>query len=543
VLPNKQHGKLPARDSAMRMKVTMTASSPEVTGRDIPVAERALTRWRTALWLLVALAVLQWVVGSRVPLDPDESYYWEWSRRLALGYYDHPPAIAYLIRAGTLIFGPTALGVRFVPVLANLGGGLMMLLIARRLGGPRASLDVALLVLSLPIVAVWLLLATPDCPLFLANGLALYAAVRALEASPGSRPALGWWLGSGAALGLGVLSKLPAVILPFGILLALLSRSDLRRRLAEPGPYLACLLATLMVVPTAVANPSSPFVFQLRHGFGASHGSPLLQELDFMAGQMAITGGILFVLLAIAVVRSLRRSAEPLRFVLAVAALSTLAIFAVSSLRHRVEANWPLPAYMPAVVLLASSPGGRRWRRWLRAGIALGGGLVALAYLQMVTPVLPFQEEMIRRGHGWNDVAHRVSTLRGSIEPAKGRRIWLAANTYQDASRLAFHLSDHPSVFALNLRSRQNQYSIWPGFPERAHPGDHLLLILTDRRDSPGPISDLHPYFARMRVVDSTGPSADRPEVPQRRIWLLEDWRGGWPGRQPGKAPRTAEAF
>ncbi|MEA2713470.1 MAG: hypothetical protein QOK27_1431, partial [Gemmatimonadales bacterium] len=241
----------------------MTATSPEVTRPDIPMAEPVSSTWSAAVWLLVGLAVLQWVAGSRIPLDPDESYYWEWSRRLALGYYDHPPAIAYLIRAGTAIFGPTALGVRFVPVLANLGGGLILLLLARRLGGARAGLNAVLLVLSLPIVAAWLILATPDCPLFLADALALYAAVRALEASPRSWPALAWWLGSGAALGLGLLSKLSAVILPFGILLALLARPDLRRRLAEPGPYLAGLLATLMAVPIVAGNPAAPSVFQL----------------------------------------------------------------------------------------------------------------------------------------------------------------------------------------------------------------------------------------------------------------------------------------
>jgi undecaprenyl-diphosphatase len=284
-----------------------------------------------------------------------------------------------------------------------------------------------------------------------------------------------------------------------------------------------------MVVPTAVGNRSAPLAFQLRHGFGGSRGSPLLQELEFIGGQMAFAGGILFVLLAIAVARSLRRSAEPLRFVLAVVAFSTLAVFVVSSLRHRVEANWPLPAYMPAVALLASTPGGRRWRQWVRAGIALGGGMVALAYLQMMTPVLPFREEMIRRGHGWDWVAQRVGNLRGRPSMAGGRRTWVAGNTYQDASKLAFHLPDHPDVFALNLRSRKNQYSNWPGFPDLAHPGDHLVVVLSDRRDSPGPISDLDPYFARVRMVDSTGPTAERPEVPKRRIWLLEAWRGGWP--------------
>jgi hypothetical protein len=484
----------------------------------------------------VGLTLLQLVVGSRIPLDPDETYYWEWSRHLALGYYDHPPAIAYLIRAGTAIFGPTALGVRFVPILANLGGGLMILLIARRLGGPRAARDAGLLLLALPIVAAWLLLATPDCPLFLADGLALYAVVRALEASPRSRPALGWWLAGGAALGLGLVSKLLALLLPLGVLLALLLRPDLRRRLAEPGPYLAALLAALLVVPSVVGNRSaSPFAFQVHHGLGGSHGSPLLQELDFIGSQAGIAGGILFVLLVAAAARSLRRSAEPVRFVLGVVALSTLAVFAVSALRHRVEANWPLPAYIPAVGLLASASGGRRWRRWVRTGVTLGGAMVSLGYLQMLTPVLPFQEQLIRRGHGWEYVAQRVRILRQSPPTVTGGRIWLAGNTYQDASKLAFQLPDHPRVFALNLRSRQNQYSIWPGFPAVAHPGDDLVFVLGNRRDLPGPVSDLLGCFARARLVDSTGPTAERPEVPTRRIWVLEDWLGSWPGATGGE--------
>src|SRR5579875_2988824 len=38
---------------------------------------------------LVALSRLVWI--NRLPLLPDEAYYWDWSRRLALGYFDHPP--------------------------------------------------------------------------------------------------------------------------------------------------------------------------------------------------------------------------------------------------------------------------------------------------------------------------------------------------------------------------------------------------------------------------------------------------------------------
>jgi 4-amino-4-deoxy-L-arabinose transferase-like glycosyltransferase len=489
---------------------------------DQPLERRTPSGWPAPAGLVVGLALVQWLVGSRIPLDPDESYYWEWSRHLAPGYYDHPPAIAYLIRAGTTLFGHTPLGVRAFPILANLGGGLMLLLLARRLGGGSGARNTALLLLGLPILSLWLVLATPDCPLFLADALALYACVRALEAPPRSAAALGWWLAAGVGLGLGLASKLLAILLPFGILLALLSRSDLGRRLAEPGPYLACLLAALIDGPLVAASGSAA-AFQLHHGLGRSHGAPLYRELEFVAGQIGMAGGILFVLLAIATVQSLRRSAEPRRYLLAVVALSTFAVFAVSSLRHRVEANWPLPAYLPAVVLLATAQGDGRWRRWRRAGVAIGGGLVTLGYLQLVTPVLPFHEELIRRGHGWDEVARRVGLHRGSA------RTWVAGNTYQDASKLAFHLPDHPRVFALNLRSRDNQYSAWPGFPDLARRGDDLVFLLGDRHDLPVAVSDLSPHFARVRVVDSIAPTADHPEVPSRRVWLLEDWQGGWP--------------
>jgi hypothetical protein len=416
----------------------------------------------------------------------------------------------------------------------------MLLCLAGRAGDARVQRDTAILLLSLPILAVWLLLATPDCPLFLTNGLALYATVRALDAPPESRRALRWWLVSGAGLGLGLLSKLLALALPLGVLLALLSRRDLRRHLAEPGPYLALLLAGLMVLPSVLLNPASPVAFQLHHGFGGSHHSPLLQELDFLGGQFGMAGGILFVLLALAVAASLRRSAEPVRYVLAVVAATTFGIFAISALSHRVEANWPLPAYMPALVLLASHPGEGRWRRWVHAGMIVGASAVALAYLEMVTPVWPQSEEMIRRGHGWDHVAKRVRRFLGPPYSARGGRIWLAGNTYQDASELAFHLPDHPVVFALNQGSRSNQYSFWPGFPERAHPGDDLILVLGKRPESPGPIGDLRSYFARVQLVDSAGPDAQRREIPQRRVWWLRDWQGGWP---EGRKARFARRF
>src|SRR5437868_15474159 len=73
----------------------------------------------TALAIL-ALVALRLVAAAFTPITFDEAYYWMWSKSLAGGYYDHPPMVAYVIRAGTMIAGDTELGVRLVSILLAL---------------------------------------------------------------------------------------------------------------------------------------------------------------------------------------------------------------------------------------------------------------------------------------------------------------------------------------------------------------------------------------------------------------------------------------
>ncbi len=52
------------------------------------------------IWSAIGLiVVLRAVAAFTLPLTGDEAYYWEWSRRLAFGYVDHPPAVAWTIAA------------------------------------------------------------------------------------------------------------------------------------------------------------------------------------------------------------------------------------------------------------------------------------------------------------------------------------------------------------------------------------------------------------------------------------------------------------
>ena len=49
----------------------------------------------------------------------DEAYYWEYSRHLAWGYFDHPSMVGIFIKAGYTLF-QNELGVRLLTVFAQL---------------------------------------------------------------------------------------------------------------------------------------------------------------------------------------------------------------------------------------------------------------------------------------------------------------------------------------------------------------------------------------------------------------------------------------
>ena len=106
-----------------------------------PQAEdAAAARWARWFWIfLFAHAMFRLVYSSMVPLTGDEVMHWEWSRHLALGYPEHPPLIAWSIRAATTLLGTYTMAVRVVSVLAVTGTFAVAFQLGRELFGPRAA--------------------------------------------------------------------------------------------------------------------------------------------------------------------------------------------------------------------------------------------------------------------------------------------------------------------------------------------------------------------------------------------------------------------
>src|SRR6201987_623029 len=124
---------------------------------------------------VAALVLLRLVGAAFTPLTFDEAYYWIWSKHLAGGYYDHPPMVALVIRAGTLIAGDTELGVRLVSILLALPMRYAVFRSAALLfGGLRVAATATILLNVTLMASVGTTLITPDSPLLCAASLLLF---------------------------------------------------------------------------------------------------------------------------------------------------------------------------------------------------------------------------------------------------------------------------------------------------------------------------------------------------------------------------------
>jgi hypothetical protein len=369
---------------------------------------------------------------------------------------------------------------------------------------------------------------------------------------------------AGFAIGVAMLSKYTAVLVPAAIALSCALYAPLRARFREPGPYVAVAIASVVLSPNLWWNAThewTSFAFQLGHGLGtpksAGLGAVLTRELNLVGGQAGLMSPVLFVLCVGATWRALRRDDAVLRL-LATVSVFVLLFFAWSATRKNVEANWPASAWLPAIMLLSLEAAHGARRAWLRGGLWLGAVLVVIVYLDAATLLAPRLglrpgRDPVSQAYGWDAVAGSVGeavraaqTVRQS--EAMPHHVWVAADRYQQAAQLAWGLRgaghDSIGVFSTNLGGRANQYDLWPGFRTRARQGDALVLILDEAAPAaagqePAPIVALAPYFSRIDQGPPVVRSAHGLLLGRQRAWLLRDWRGGWPGHSTPSIPES----
>ena len=424
---------------------------------------------------LVGVPVLfhLWYAGL-FPLSPQEAYYWAWSRRLDLSYFDHPPLAAWTIRAATELLGTSERGVRAAAAFHSAVFGAFFFLAARRLFGPRAALLALAGALAVPLFSIGQVIVTPDAPLLSGWAMALYFTVRALD---DDEPR--WLLATGAAVGWALLGKYTAALLLPQVLAVLLADGRGRRMLRTPWPWLGTALALAIFSPVLVWNLRhglASFAFQTEGRVQHSGLRPILVG-RFLALQAGAVTPLLLVLSIEAVVVAWRRRADRAWRTVLLFSAPLLVLAAIISPFHWVKMNWLAAAYPTAFAGAAALVAEREgWRRRL-APWAVGLGAAGALYVHLVSvyPWVPFpaKDEL---SSGWRPLAERVAR---ELQAAPGAAV-IGCN-YKTAAELSFYLPGQPETQMDGVFGGEGlQYDVWLDWDALA--GREAILV-NDRRD------------------------------------------------------------
>lgn len=392
----------------------------------------------TAFAFLLAAALGLWMAAT-TPVFAQEAYYWSYAERPALGYFDHPPMVAWLIALGTAAFGDNTLGLRAGTLLSALGLTWIGWRWLRDLGGD-AWTEVAWIVLSfaVPMLAVGHVLANPDAPLSFFWTVSAWSLWRAR-----ARGELRWWLLAGLAAGAALLSKYSAVFLAGGSVLLLAFDPRLRAQLRRPGPYLGVGLAILAFAPVLIWNAQHDFAsfrFQTENRYGHSHFG-LHWATQLLLGQLAVLSPLILCLTPFALVWCWRRwrGGDPRGLWLLAFAVPLPLFFGVNSLWLQVKINWLMPAFTP--LLLAGLLWWRETRFDLRhPRVARVTQRLALVFAA-ACPLAPLLDLVPNRGSswsGWDRIAEAAERWETEIDLADGieGNVFFFALNYRDAAQL-----------------------------------------------------------------------------------------------------------
>ncbi len=476
--------------------------------------------------ILVVTLVRLYVAGSGL-LSGDEAYYWLWSRRLQLSYFDHPGMMAWGMAASTWAFGTSELAIRLPTVLSSAVVSLLIYDSAKTaFDDARTGLWAVLWLNSTILFGAAGVTATPDAPLLVFWSTSLWALIRLLRTGHAA-----WIYVLGAALGLGFTSKYTMVLIAPGVLAVFVLFPQGRAWLKRPHFYAAILLATACTAPVLVWNLMNDwmsFKKQLAHSFDTPISNPLKSLGTFTGTQIGVMTPLILAFCLWGMGWALWagwRSNRPEWFVLGATSAPVLAFFIKHSLGGLVQPHWAGPAYLGGIIaaiggwkMLSHRNPGLSWL--FVAAPALGVVMVSAAYFQMATALLPIPAKIdpLSRLGGWDKVAEAVEQQRKAHPDS-----FVFVQKHELSGLLSYYLPDHPKVYLTGSAGIPRIPSYDAHDVARLKGKNGLFVSRTSVRG----VEDASNYFTKISLVASLNRSWGGRVIDHYEIWLGEGYRQG----------------
>src|SRR2546429_1398894 len=347
-----------------------------------------------AVWLfIIALTAIRLSMLATTDLEFDEAHYWMWSERLAPAYFSKGPAIAFVIRASSSVFGANEFGVRFFSPLLSAGTSVLLFYFARRLFNPTAGLWAVIAVNVTPIFNVGAFLMTIDALSVFFWLAAMFTFWLAVEKTPH----FSWyWPLTGLLIGLGFLSKYTNALELVSIVLVLALAPRFRQEFARPGLYSLLVVFVICTIPPIVWNSQHVWITlthlrsrgSLEEGFGL-HPAELLV---FVGQHFLAYSPLLFLGLAWGVIASWRRINQQFKALfLFWFGLPVFAFYLLLSLNKAAAPNWDGLAFLGFGLLAVHF-----WREKLEGSVILPLGEVIAIMVLVTISLIAVETDFVR---------------------------------------------------------------------------------------------------------------------------------------------------
>lgn len=372
-------------------------------------------------------------IGIMGPM-PQDAYYHFYGEHLSLSYYDHPPAIAYILRFFTSIFGKKVYALKLADSVVTLLTIFSFYTLSKLFLSKHGTQKSVILFLSTLMVTMLSLVSTPDVPLILFWTLSLITLYHAIFLGKNI-----YWIWSGIMMGLSFDSKYTGLFLPLGTLLFVIFSKSHRKLIFSGWFWLSNFVFLVTILPVVIWNIQNNFAsfrFQSAgriQSMGGIHINPI-EFLGVIGHQSAVLMPVLFFILIFFLYRCfkkylLKRSPLSARqlFLFCYFIPVFFGFFTISFI-YWIKINWMMPAYISGIILVSTY----FKEKWIQYQLIFS----LIVHLVLSIEIL-FYPVLIKSDDtwiGWDGLAANVEQLKSKYPNA----FIFAADDYKTSAELNF---------------------------------------------------------------------------------------------------------
>jgi hypothetical protein len=474
------------------------------------IKENYFIRFLRNHWIILLISLLNFII-TFIPnlfgfyeLFRDELYYIACSKRLAFGYYDHPPFATFLLSIIRLFFGDSILAIRFLPILVNTLLIFIAGIITKKLGGKKFAQGIACLSVSI-------------CPFYLI--LNSFYSMNSFESLLLTCCVLiliiiiqedknHYWLLWGLITGIGLINKHTFAVYEFAILIGM-TFTPLRKYFFDKYFWLGIFISIVIILPNVIWQIQNDFISAAYYKNIIAYNSTTL-PLTFIIMQIIALNPLVFPVCLLGIIfLFLKTEGKPYR-VFGWMFLISFFYFLFMKVNRPDRLAPVYPILMSGGSIMAElwiNKINRNWIKHFIIAILIIGGIISFSlFLQILPPeilvrynqtiglsnqgigdigeegirVMPIIGQVIYHQMfcdrlGWKSMATDVATVYNKMSDQDKKEAVIFAANYGEASAIEFYGSQYnlPTVISTHYN-----YWLW-GFNNAT--GDLMISIGYDK--------------------------------------------------------------